>query len=164
MLSISVTTVAELSPLVAQQCELLCHEGSEMLDLFRRVRCESLEPQERGWRIAYARTMRDGVLMVIGWASLTDWYVAGERRPQAQGFVAPAHRKRGIATALCVCLTHGLTTDELPVAVFSEEFGAIARRLHWPCTQYKSVTDGWVAVASFASPQGGDGTAGDDQR
>jgi hypothetical protein len=164
MLTITATTLSDISPFAAHQCELLCHEGSEMQQLFRRARTAGLDAQEKCWRVVYATywTM-DDTLMVAGWASLTDWHVEGERRPQAQGFVAPTHRKRGIATALCVCLTHGLTKDELPVAVFSEEFGAIARRLHWESTQYKSVDDGWIAVASFASPQGRDGTAGDDQ-
>lgn len=154
-----------IPPLVAHQCELLCHEGSEMQQLFRRARTMTLGNDEKGWRLSYATYWtRDDTLIVAGWASLTDWHVEGGRRPQAQGFVAPTHRKSGIATALCVCLTHGLTKDELPVAVFSEEFGAIARRLHWPCTQYKSVDDGWIAVASFGIPQGGDGSGGDEQK
>jgi hypothetical protein len=165
MLSVTVNTIAEISPFAAHQCELLCHEGSEMQQLFRRARTVALEAHEKCWRIAYATYWtKDDALMVAGWVSLTDWHVGGEKIPQAQGFVAPAHRKSGIATAICVCITHGLTTDEMPAAVFSEEFGAIARRLRWQCTQYKSVDDGWIAVASFASPQGGDGTGGDDQR
>ena len=161
MMDISTRYLSEISHLVAHQCELLCHEGSEMQQLFRRARTTGLTAQEKRWRIAYATYWtKDDTLMVAGWASLTDWHVEGERRPQAQGFVAPTHRKRGIATALCVCLTHGLTKDELPVAVFSEEFGAIARRLHWESTQYKSVDDGWVATASFANAEGGDSPRG----
>lgn len=162
MLHIDTTSVAHLPRLVAAQCVLLCHEGSEMQDLFSRVWLASCEPHERDWLIAYAwyAPEQDQQSRVVGWVSLTQWSTEGRLLWQMQGFVDESHRNRGIATALCVCITHGVPKDQLPQAVFAEEFGAIARRLGWACSQYKHVDDGWIKTASFAVPEGGDGDEG----
>lgn len=162
MLHIDTTTVSHLPRLVAAQCVLLCHEGSEMQDLFSRVWLAACEQHERDWLIAYAwySPEQESASRVVGWVSLTQWSTEGHLLWQLQGFVDEGHRHRGIATALCVCITHGVPKDQLPRAVFAEEFGAIARRCGWTCSQYKHVDDGWIKVASFGLPEGRDGGEG----
>jgi GNAT superfamily N-acetyltransferase len=98
--------------------------------------------------IAYAwlaATRDRPAIRVIGWASLTEWRVGNEVRPQVQMYVAPDHRQRGIATALCICLSAESSQDK-PLCVFSDEAVAIARRLGWWAAQYKKVEDGWIGV------------------
>lgn len=151
MLVIAALTMAQFPGWAAQHCrEHLCWEGSEMQRLFDRAIQHSLTPQERGWKIAFARLQPgyfDDEVEVAGWVSLTEWTVGNEVRLQVQGFVAEKYRGKGVAGAMLVALCHDLPMHQ-SVAVFSPEFFSIAKRLGWIVTQYKHVEDGWIAVES----------------
>lgn len=160
MLNIKCALALDMPECIARQCALLCWEGSEMQGVFNRIATHSLSMNEMLGKFAYAWYTPPDVdgypIVVAGWVSLTGWQVGDRTVRQLQGYVAPRHRRCGIASALCVCLTHDMPKDELPEAVFSEEFFSIARRLRWRCTQYKRIDDGWIAVASFGLSQGGE--------
>lgn len=154
MLTIQAMVAARVPSVIAHHCaEQLCHEGSEMQRLFRRIISHSLTVDERNWMIAFCTEapadLLDDELCVVGWASVTEWHADGQVRMQLQGFVSPPFRDRGIATAMCVCLCHDMPCSPNPVAVFSDEFLCVARRLHMNAVQYKSVDDGWIGVAAI---------------
>lgn len=147
---------------VAQQCaEELCWEESESQALFQRISRMELQDRERAFMFAYAviegHDWYDDEDEVIAWVSVTEWVVEQETRIQVQGYVRRDMRKQGIASALVACLCHDMPKSALPVAVFSREFFRIAQRRGWTATQYKSVDDGWIAVASVGGRDGGTG-------
>lgn len=156
MLNIHSMQADELPCYLAEQCRNLCHADSEMQGLFDRIALLEMKPRDYTARIAYCWVTGgdDEGPVVVGWASVWDWVVGDEVRVQAQGFVSEDYRKQGIATALCVCLTHGMSKDSLPVAVFSPEFRSIAKRLGWRATEYRLVHDGWIGVGSVGRRAG----------
>jgi GNAT superfamily N-acetyltransferase len=149
MLSINAMPADEVPCFIAEQCRLLCNNGSESQGMFDRISMRSLREGDYGAMIAYAWKSDDlDGPIVVAWACVSEWPVGDEVRIQAQGFVAPDYRRRGIALALCVCLTHDLPLESLPVAVFSPEFFRIAKRLNWNATEYALVDDGWIGVGT----------------
>lgn len=154
MLNIHCLPAGEIPEFIAQQCRRLCHDDSEMQQLFGRMIDGALADHERVWPVAYCWAGNHHAISVIGWASSTDWYVGNEVRRQVQLFVATAARRRGIGTALCVCLGSSVSKDNEPVAVFSKEAMSIAKRLGWKADQYKSTDDGWIGVASSDGRRG----------
>lgn len=150
MLNIHSMSAAEVPCFIAEQCRNLCNDGSEMQGVFDRIALLSLREQDHSARIAYCwlASLDDDGPEVIGWASVSEWHVGSEARIQAQGYVHQDYRRRGIALALCVALTHDLPRDRLPVAVFSREFFRIAQRLDWNATEYTLVDDGWIGVGT----------------
>lgn len=150
MLNIHTMSASELPCFIAEQCRNLCHDGSEMQGLFDRIALLSLHDSDHAARIAYCWVHGDDDdgPTVVAWASVSEWRVGEEVRIQSQGFVAEGYRQRGLATALCICLTHDLPRDALPVAVFSPEFFRIAQRLKWNATEYTLVDDGWIGVGT----------------
>jgi len=149
MYSIHSTYVADCPDSIAEQCRKLCHDDSEMQQLFGRIASGSVHEHERRWVIAYAWIGGNrSVVTVVGWASATDWFVANDTRRQVQVFVAKEHRGSGIGTALCACLGDLVTKYSGPVCVFSPRAMAIAKRLGWKADQYKSTDDGWIGVGS----------------
>lgn len=162
MLNIHAMTAAEVPAFIAERCTLLCKSDSQMQRLFDRIASGDLHENERGWMIAYAwlaPAMEDDVTLV-GWCSVTEWQCDGSLRMAVQAFVLPDYRRRGIATAMCVCLAHDMPTHTSPVAVFSDECMRIARHLGWRADQYKQVEDGWIGVATF---EGRSGRGGADE-
>jgi GNAT superfamily N-acetyltransferase len=150
MINITADIAVNIHPHVAEQCAArLCHDESEMQGVFNRIALLSLSERERSWMIAYAwQPHEDEVQHVVGWVSVTEWDVGDETRIQVQGYVDPAFRERGLASAMVACLCHDMPKTQLPVAVFSREFFAIAHRFGWNATRYKHVTDGWLGVAT----------------
>jgi hypothetical protein len=150
MIQITAEAAINIHPHVAEQCaERLCHEESEMQGVFNRISLLSLSPRERSWMIAYAwQPHEDEVQHVIGWVSVTEWDVGDETRIQVQGYVGPAFRERGLASAMVACLCHDMPKTKLPVAVFSAEFFRIAQRLGWDATRYRYAHDGWLGVST----------------
>lgn len=150
MIQITADTAVNIHPHVAEQCAArLCHDESEMQGLFNRTALLSLSPREGGWMIAYAwQSNEDEVQHVIGWVSVTEWDVGDETRIQVQGYVDREFRESGLASAMVACLCHDMPKTQLPVAVFSREFFAIAQRFGWNATRYKKITDGWLGVDS----------------
>lgn len=147
---------------VADQCaSTLCWEDSESQSLFQRIALLELTERERVWMVAYALIESpdwEDEDEVVGWVTVTEWVVGEETRIQVQGYVRRDMRKQGIASALVACLCHDMPKSELPVAVFSKEFFRIAQRRGWRATQYKSVDDGWVAVATTEGRDSGRGS------
>lgn len=158
------TCIAHQVPIwVAQQCaESLCWDESESQALFQRIARMELPERERGWMIGYAviegRDWYDDEDEVVGWVTVTEWVVGQETRIQVQGYVRRDMRQQGIASALVACLCHDMPKSSLPVAVFSKEFFRIAQRRGWRATQYKSVDDGWIAVATTEGRDCGGGS------
>ena len=150
MINITADIAINIHPQVAEQCaDRLCHDESEMQGVFRRISLLSLSDRERSWMIAYAwQPNEDEVQHVIGWVSVTEWDVGDETRIQVQGYVDRGFRERGLASAMVACVCHDMPKTQLPVAVFSREFFAIAQRFGWNATRYKNVTDGWLGVAT----------------
>ena len=163
MINIFSMPVGHMAPWVAEQCRVLCNDGSEMQALFYRVCYGSLRMEDHGTLVAYAWQVLDDDAMlayacgdpgadpaceVVGWVCLSEWKVNGEGRVQVQGYVKHGHRGSGIAFALCAVMTHLMPKDQLPVAVFSPEFTRIAKRLGWQATEYKLVDDGWIGVGT----------------
>lgn len=99
--------------------------------------------------VAYAWLDAEDEIEVVGWATITLWQVGDEERVQLQVYVAPAYRRKWLATALCACLTHDMphSTTSARLCVFSPEVMQIARKLGWHARQYRSVDDGWIGVA-----------------
>jgi GNAT superfamily N-acetyltransferase len=162
MIQIHTTTAVNLPGYAAEQCAgELCWDNSESQSLFRRICAGELTDRERGWMVGYAviepEHWDDEDYRVVGWVSVTEWVVGDEERLQVQGYVRHDMRKQGIASALVACVCHRMPTTNLPVAVFSPEFLRIAKRRGWNATQYKSVDDGWIAVASTQTPDTGAG-------
>jgi GNAT superfamily N-acetyltransferase len=158
MLNIHCLPAGEIPEFIAQQCRRLCHDDSEMQQLFGRMIDGALADHERLWPVAYCWVRTRHSIGVIGWASATDWHVGNEVRRQVQLFVATTARRRGVGTALCVCLGSSVSKDNEPVAVFSREAMSIAKRLGWKANQYKSTDDGWIGVASFDGRRGREGS------
>lgn len=158
MLNIHAMTADELPCYIAEQCHALCNPGSEMQGRFQRLSMLSLNESDRAARIAYCWIPgdEDGP-EIVAWACISEWVVGDEARVNVQGFVREDYRKRGVSTALCVCLTHDLPRDKLPVAVFSPEFSRIAKRLGWQATEYRLVDDGWIGVGATDGRQIGTG-------
>jgi GNAT superfamily N-acetyltransferase len=150
VINIHAITAEQMPAHIAEVCTGLCWPDSEMQRLFNRIAEGELSDSERHWMIAYAWLAPgdDDQIVVAGWASVTEWRVGDTVRMQVQTFVAGPYRRKGIATAMLVCLTHDMPTDTSPVAVFSDEVMRIARRLGWKAEQYKSVDDGWIGVAT----------------
>lgn len=150
MINIHSMQADELPCYLAEQCRNLCWSDSEAQGLFDRIALLSLKPRDYTARIAYCWMTGDDDEgpVVVGWAFVWEWQVGDEVRVQAQGYVREDYRRQGIAGALCVCLTHDLPKDSLPVAVFSPEFLRIARRLGWNATQYRNTGDGWIGVGT----------------
>lgn len=148
MLQITADIAFNVHPHVAEQCAArLCHAESEMQGVFSRIALLSLSQRERAWMIAYAwQPHEDDVQYVVGWVSVTEWDVGDETRIQVQGYVSEEFRERGVASALVACLCHDMPAAKLPVAVFSKEFFAIAKRLGWKATRYRHAHDGWIGV------------------
>lgn len=164
MIQIHATTVVNMPGFAAEQCaDELCWDNSESQALFRKISAGQVTDRERGWMVGYAviepERWDDDEYRVIGWVSVTEWTVGEETRLQVQGYVRREMRNQGIANALVACVCHDMPRTQLPVAVFSTEFLHIAKRRGWNATQYRSVDDGWIAVAST---QGGDSGAGPD--
>ena len=150
MLNIHTMSAAEVPCYIAEQCRNLCNDGSEMQGVFDRIALLSLREQDHSARIAYCWQGGDDDdgPQVVAWASISEWRVGMDTRIQAQGYVHKDYRQRGLATALCICLTHDLPRSSLPVAVFSPEFFRIAQRLKWSATEYTLVDDGWIGVGT----------------
>lgn len=159
MISIHSTPADEMPCYIAEQCHEMCRAGSEMQGLFHRVAMLSMQEQDHEAAVAYAyRNDPEDGATVVGWCVVSTWQVGDERRVQAQGFVSPDYRRRGLAGAMAACLTHDLPHESLPVAVFSPEFLAIAKRLGWQATQYRLVEDGWLGVGTADGRDIGTGT------
>jgi len=148
MYCITTTYLLEMSEHAAEQCRSLCHEDSEMQQLFGRVADGTVHPHEERWIISTAFSCGGRSMGIIGWASATDWFVANGKRLQVQMFVAAPHRGNGIGTALGACLGEFVTKHTEPVCVFSDHAMAIARRLGWRADQFKSTDDGWIGVGT----------------
>ena len=147
MFSIHAERLAEVPSFIATMCIPLCNMESESQQLFRRVATRYITPDDRECVMAYAWTDANGDVVVIGWATLTYWHVAeGDSRPQVNTFVAEGHRRRGLAAALCACISPVVTKVMGPVCVFSPLVSRIAKRLGWDSRCYQSVDDGWIAV------------------
>ena len=132
---------------IASQCIKLCHEDSEMQQLFKRIATQRVAESDRDCILSYAWKETHKGLRVVGWVSLTYWEVGNERRPQVQMYVAMQYRSRSLAHAMCACMHEEVTKHSL-VCVFSDYALNIARRLGWRANQYKAVDDGWIGVGS----------------
>lgn len=160
MINITCHFAIDMPVYMAEQCaDRLCWKDSEMQGVFRRIAARALQPSEHGWQIGCAWKWDEvDEIVVVAWVSVTDWRVANENRVQVQGFVAKDMRRRGLASAIVACLAHDMPKTELPIAVFSDRFFAIARRAGWKATQYKSLDDGWIAVAHAGGGSSGRGS------
>jgi hypothetical protein len=146
---------------IASACADLCHSDSEMQSMFNDI---SEDSSTRMGLVAYAWLDDEDEVEVVGWATITLWQVADEERVQLQVSVAPAYRRKGVATALCACLTHDMphATTSARLCVYSDEVMRIARKFGWHARQYRSVDDGWIGVADT---DGRDiGTGADEER
>jgi len=159
LINIHSTNATEMPCHIAEQCHEMCKPGSEMQGLFHRVAMLSLEDIDYLAVVAYAylNDPDDGAT-VVGWCVISTWQVGEEQRVQAQGFVRPDYRRRGLAGAMAACLTHDFPHEEVQIAVFSPEFLSIAKRLGWQATQYRLVEDGWIGVGTADGRDIGTGT------
>lgn len=163
MIQIHCTHAHNLPVFVAQQCaEELCWPDSESQSLFNRIAGLGMSQRERHWMVGYAviepEQWDDDHYQVVGWVTVTEWVVGNETRIQVQGYVRRDMRRKGIASALVACVCHDMPKSSLPVAVFSPEFFKIAQRRGWHATRYRSVDDGWIAVATTEGRGRGAGT------
>lgn len=147
MINIHTQPLVTVPDFIADGCADLCHDGSEMQGMFDDI---AHGVYDRIGVMAYAWMESDADIPdIVGWATVTEWLVGDEIRVQLQVAVAEPYRRKGLATALCVCLTHDMpnATTSSRLCVFSDEVMRIARKLGWHARQYRSVDDGWIGVA-----------------
>lgn len=146
---INTTRSADLSLSVADDIyNRLTKERSEtnqqMAILVRCLRGESPMDNAQDWPMSvclWADPYTD-LLQCVGWVSVTEW----DRCLALQGFVDPAFRRKGLASALTsALLVDGVIHPDVPVAVFADEFVYITRRLGFRnIYRYRQTDDGWI--------------------
>jgi hypothetical protein len=152
MFNIQTVYAYNLPMQISLQAELLCKPDSEMHQLFERISSGGVTTEDCETIIAcaYIKPFKSD-RKLIGWASVSTWWVKAKMKLQVQSYVSEEYRRSGVATSCIAAATLGLPRST-PVAVFSDECERIATRLRLNSELWKRVPDGWIRLSG---PQGG---------
>lgn len=157
-ISISTTRSSELPLSAAEQIHSkLTKPGSEMHaqmgEVVRCLRGEKPLDLAGDWPMSIClwTDPYTDILHCIGWVSVTEW----DRCLALQGFVDPEYRQKGLATALTAALlVDGVIHQQVPTAVFSDEFAQITRGLGFSLVyRYRQTDDGWIKSEEKHEPE-----------
>jgi hypothetical protein len=142
MFNIQTCYAQDLPMQISLQAGTLCKPDSEMHKFFERCSSGMLTEDDFEVLVACAylpKSERE----LIGWASVSPWWVKGKMKLQVQSYVSEKYRRSGVATSCVAASTLGLPRTT-PVAVFSNECERIASRLQLNSELWKRVEDGWI--------------------
>lgn len=142
MLNIQTTSADTLPPFLAHGMAGLTNPDSLHRKWITGI-AEGRRPDDVPDDLVFAVCMLDDEfdLTPVAWVSLHLW----DGIPCLEGFVAPEHRRKRLASACTAVLLQSVPLQSTEVGVFSDEFEKIAA---WAgveqVVRYKRVDDGWV--------------------